>query len=86
MPVIAAFFGIVIRVYHSDHDPPHVHVQYGEFEAIVEIASGVILQGKLPKRVLRLLLEWLKANRRDVMESWKAARAHKIPKRVKPLE
>lgn len=46
MPVIAAFLGMIVRVYHSDHNPPHIHVQYGDYEAIFEIKSGRILYGR----------------------------------------
>jgi hypothetical protein len=28
MPVIATFFGIVIRMYFADHAPPHFHAEY----------------------------------------------------------
>jgi len=42
MPFLSAFFGIVVRIIHKDHNPPHLHVLYAEFEAIVEIDSGKI--------------------------------------------
>ncbi|MBW1698073.1 MAG: DUF4160 domain-containing protein [Deltaproteobacteria bacterium] len=25
MHVISAFFGIIIRMYYDDHNPPHIH-------------------------------------------------------------
>ena len=28
MPEISRFFGIVVRMYYDDHDPPHIHVEY----------------------------------------------------------
>ncbi len=86
VPIIAVFFGMVIRVFHSDHNPPHIHVEYGEYEAIVEIESGAIITGKLPRRLERLVKEWLKERRKDVMKAWQDAREHKMPHRVKPLE
>ena len=30
MPVIARFYGIVIKMYFNDHMPPHFHAIYGE--------------------------------------------------------
>jgi hypothetical protein len=30
MPVISMFFGLIIRMYYKDHNPPHIHVEYGE--------------------------------------------------------
>ena len=42
MPILSTFFGIVIRMFHGDHNPPHFHAYYSEDEAIIEINSGKI--------------------------------------------
>jgi hypothetical protein len=86
MPVISTFLGIIVRMYHDDHNPPHVHVQYGEFEAIVEISTGRLLAGRLPPRVRRLLGEWLRARRAAVTRAWHLARQHRTPPRIRPLD
>jgi hypothetical protein len=28
MPIIATFFGIIVRMYFGDHNPPHFHVEF----------------------------------------------------------
>jgi hypothetical protein len=33
MPEISRFFGIVIRMYFDDHNPPHIHAFYAGNEA-----------------------------------------------------
>ncbi len=43
MPVISAFYGILIRMYFNDHAPPHFHARYGEFEGTVEIGTPEVL-------------------------------------------
>ena len=86
MPVISTFLGIIVRVYHDDHSPPHVHVQYGEHEAIVEISSGRVLGGRLPPRIRRLVVEWLLERRAAVTRAWELARLHRAVPRVRPLE
>lgn len=43
MPELSRFFGIVVRMYFSDHEPPHFHAAYGEMEALVAIDSLEIL-------------------------------------------
>ncbi len=85
MPVIAAFLGMIIKVFHSDHPPPHIHVQYGEFEASVEIHSGVIMKGKLPKRIQRILKEWIKLRHFELRRAWEIAQENKNPKRIQGL-
>jgi hypothetical protein len=83
MPVISYFFGIYIRMYHDDHPPPHVHVEYQGHEAFVEIARGVILEGCLPTKAHRLVREWCLEHQAALEENWERARAlqplHMIP-------
>lgn len=50
MSEITRFFGIVIRMYFNDHNPPHFHAEYGEYEALFEIDTLAILRGGLPRR------------------------------------
>ena len=86
MPIIAAFLGMIIRIFHADHPPPHVHVQYGEHEAIVEILTGDIIKGSLPGRIKKITKEWLKLRKFEVLKSWQDAQSNKIPRKIKPLE
>ena len=37
MPEISSFYGIVIYMYFNEHNPPHFHVKYADFNAIVTI-------------------------------------------------
>ena len=45
-------------MYHADHAPPHVHAEYQGHEALIEISTGHILEGNLPKKVAKLVAEW----------------------------
>ena len=58
MPTISSFYGILVRMFFNDHDPPHIHARYGEFEATIEIESLRVLKGELPGRALNLVSEW----------------------------
>jgi hypothetical protein len=58
MPTLSTFFGIIIRMCHDDHPPPHIHVEYQGFEALVDIASGRISAGDLPRKVAAIVQEW----------------------------
>lgn len=86
MPILSAFFGIVIKIYHGDHPPPHIHVEYGEFEAQFDIVNGRLLAGKLPPRAQKLVKEWLKLRKNEVIKAWKIAEKLENPPRIKPLE
>jgi hypothetical protein len=42
MPVISRFLGIAIAILYRDHDPPHFHATYGEYEITVTIRDGLV--------------------------------------------
>lgn len=86
MPLISSFFGIIIKIFHKDHNPPHFHAIYGEYDAVIEIKSGKVLAGKIPPRALRLVNEWRKIHKDELIERWDNARNMKPLKRIKPLE
>ena len=50
MPILSIFFGIVVRMRHDDHPPPHIHAAYQGFEALVNIRTGVVTEGYFPKK------------------------------------
>ena len=86
MPSICAFYGIVIYMYYNDHNPPHFHAEYAEFEAIYTIETLEILRGKLPRRAHALVVEWATINRADLMNNWYKARAAQPPTKLEPLD
>jgi len=86
MPTISEFFGILIRMYYDDHNPPHFHAYYGEYEAIIAIETLEILEGSLPKRANTLIIEWAIDHRHDLLIDWKLAEQHQPLKKIEPLE
>lgn len=70
MPIISLFFGIVIRMYHREHNPPHFHASYQGFEALIVIADGSVLAGSLPGKALRIVQDWTAAHRVALLENW----------------
>lgn len=52
MPELSRFDGMVIYMLFRDnkqHNKPHVHVYYGEYEAAIGI-DGELLAGSLPRK------------------------------------
>ena len=52
MPVLSMFYGIIIRMFYFDnkeHHLPHIHIEYGEYKAVISIPNGEILGGNFPK-------------------------------------
>jgi len=46
MPTISSFYGILIQMFFKDHAPPHFHVKYGEFKAMIDINTLSLLGGE----------------------------------------
>lgn len=85
MPVISRFFGVVITILYRDHDPPHFHATYGEFEIAVNIRDGQV-RGEIPGRARALVLEWLALHREELLADWDRARAGQPLVPIPPLE
>jgi len=85
MPEISRFYGIIIQMFFNDHNPPHFHVQYGDFKAIVNINDEVI-EGHMPKRALKLVFEWMELHKEELIENWILTQEGKLPNKIEPLK
>ena len=50
MPEISRFFGIVIKMFFDDHNPPHFHAEYGGDVTLIDIRSLAVFSGRLHER------------------------------------
>lgn len=82
MPVISYFFGIYIRMYHDDHNPPHFHAEYQGHEAFVEIATGEVIAGSLPRAARRIVKEWCSNHQSELFENWRRGQALEPMERI----
>lgn len=86
MPLISAFYGILVRMFYNDHAPPHFHVEYGEFKAMINIAELSLLKGNLPRRALELVLDWAELHQQELMDDWELCAARQKPNKIEPLK
>ncbi|MET7255849.1 DUF4160 domain-containing protein [Dyadobacter fermentans] len=66
MPEIIRFFGIVIRMFFDDHNPPHFHAEFQAHRAIIDIQNVRLLDGTLPPKQLKQVQAWALLHRQDV--------------------
>ena len=66
MPRISEFFGLVIQMYHREHGVPHFHATYGDDTITVGIDPMELLEGHLPPRQRRSVLEWATLHRDEL--------------------
>lgn len=65
-------------MYYDEHNPPHFHVIYNEYRAAVGIRALQLIDGKLPPRVLGLVVEWAGLHQAELLEMWETQSFHKI--------
>ena len=86
MPEISRFLGMIIAMYYKEHNPPHFHVRYNEFKATISINDLSLLEGKLPPKVMGLIIEWASINQKALIEDWELAKKFQELKKIPPLE
>lgn len=85
MPEICRFFGIIIRMFFEDHDPPHFHAEYSGKKAIFDF-RGNILKGDLGSRTAtKLVREWIDLHVSELEENWKLASSGEGLEKIDPL-
>ena len=85
MPEISRFYGIIIAMYYSEHNPPHFHVRYNDYRATINILTGEI-EGKLPRRVVSLVYEWLDLRKKELLDNWTHIEKGESMIEIKPLD
>jgi Domain of unknown function (DUF4160) len=86
LPTLSLFFGIAVRMYFDEHGPPHFHVYYGDYAAVLLIDTLEVREGRLPPRALALVLEWASAHRAELRDNWQRAERHEPLLAIEPLQ
>lgn len=73
-------------MYYNDHSPAHFHARYGNSRVVVSIEPLGVLQGRLPTRSEKMLLEWARINQVELQLAWNRARNDLPPGKIAPLD
>ena len=80
MPEICRFFGIIIFLYWKDHNPPHIHFTYGDYECSISVLDRIV-DGRAPAKVIAKVNEWINLHEAEILSLWeKAQKGEKIDK------
>ena len=81
MPVIARFYGIIIKMYfsQSEHGVPHFHAVYAEFNGVFSIETLEMMEGDLPRRAQRLINDWASQYQEELMRMWQTNEYKQLP-------
>jgi len=85
MPEISRFYGIVIKMFFDDHNPPHFHALYGDHEVLIDINTLAVFAGHIPPRALGLVIEWAILHQDELINDWHRAQGHEPLSKIEPL-
>ncbi len=85
MPEVSRFYGIVIKIFYDDHNPPHFHAEYGAQEVLTNINTLAIIGGRLPPRALGMVTEWASLHQQELQAAWERAKQLQPPGHIAPL-
>lgn len=85
MPEVSRFYGIVVAMFFSEHNPPHFHARYGGEKVAVDVRTLQVLEGRIAPRALGLVIEWATQHQAELLEDWELARQNQQPRKIEPL-
>jgi hypothetical protein len=73
MPVIAKFYGVVVRLLCLRSLGSRIHAFYGDSEMVIDLATLRVLENNLPDTVKWMVLAWAREHRGEIMAGrWQA--------------
>ena len=85
MPEISRFYGIIICLYWKDHNPPHVHFTYGDYECSISVLDRIV-DGQAPVKVISKVNQWIDLHEQEILSMWESAQEGKQIGRIDPLK
>lgn len=89
MAVLSMFYGIIVSIYFLDnkqHNIPHIHIKYQEYEIVLSIPEGDILDGSIPLNKLKLVEAWIEIHKEELIANWELAITGNSIFQIEPLK
>jgi hypothetical protein len=64
------FQGIKFYIYSNDHNPPHFHAIYAEYEIVIEIETLEIMEGEMPGNKSKAILKRAKLRQAEMLKEF----------------
>lgn len=79
------FYGILIRMYIDDHNPPHIYAKYGENDAMYNF-DGEKIDGEMPKKQEKYIVAWIDIHKDELIANWQLAHDNEPLFKIEPLK
>ena len=82
------FQGIIIRMYFApaEHNPPHLHAYFQDFEATYDLQKAELLDGNLPNSKHKLILAWIILHQDELLANWQLCQNGETPFKIEGLK
>ena len=85
MPIISAFYGIVIRMFYREHEPAHFHAEHAGHRAKFDF-SGTLVAGEMKSRKAReRIRQWAQLHGAQLETNWEKMKAGQPLESIEPL-
>jgi len=86
VPIISAFFGIIIRMFFDDYSPAHFHAEHQGEQATFDF-DGRLVSGQIRSRTARRLIrDWARLHRTELEANWRRAKKLQPLAQIAPLQ
>jgi hypothetical protein len=86
MPEVSRFFGIIIRMFFKEHNPPHIHAEHQGNKAVFDL-NGNIIKGNIKSRTaIKLVREWIDLHVDELINDWDLAQSGEDINKIDPLD
>ncbi len=86
MPIVSTFFGIIIRMFYREHEPPHFHAEYQGQNAKFDFGGQVVAGEIRSSTARRLIGEWAALHRAELEANWQAMKDRRPLEQIAPLD
>lgn len=86
MPYVSMFFGIIIRMFHNEHNPPHFHAEYQGQAGVFDFDGNMKTGSMRSKTARKLIRQWARLHREELERNWELAMSKEEIQKIDPLE
>lgn len=81
MPIISRFYGMLVKMYFrdSEHNPPHIHIIYGDYLGVINLNTLEMEQGDLPAKAYKIAKEWTSKHKEELLTMWNTGDIKELP-------
>lgn len=74
-----------IRTKEHNHNIPHLHASYGEYNISISILDNKVLSGNLPRKQEKYAVDWVINNKNKLINDWNRIHIYKKITNIKSL-